>query len=62
MALRELIIVKISDLTGRAVYQRSFNSDGNTSESIDLKDNGRGVYLIEVSDRTNVWVKKMVVK
>jgi PKD repeat protein len=54
--------LKVTDLTGRAVYQRSFNSDGNTSKSIDLKDKGRGVYLIEVSDRTNVWVKKMVVE
>jgi hypothetical protein len=57
-----IIIVKISDLTGRAVYQRSFNSDGNTSSYIDLQDTGRGVYVVEVSANANVWVKKMVVR
>jgi hypothetical protein len=57
-----IILVKISDLTGRAVYQRSFDSDGNTSSFIDLHYTGRGVYVVEVSANANVWVKKMVVE
>ena len=57
-----LVNLQVSDLTGHLIYQTSFNSDGNSHKSIDLSDKGKGVYLVEVSDGTNVWVKKMVVR
>ncbi len=54
--------LKISDLSGRMVYQSSFNSPENYNQSIDLTNKGRGIYIIEIRDKTNVWVRKMVVK
>jgi PKD repeat protein len=56
------ITIKISDLAGHLIYQTSFTGDGTTNKSIDLTNKGRGIYLVEIQDRTNVWVKKAVVK
>ncbi len=56
------VTLMVSDLSGRLVYQTSFDSNGNTQRSIDMTDNGKGIYIVEIHDNKNVWVKKVAVK
>lgn len=54
--------IKISDMAGQVVYKTSCKSDGILQTSIDLSGKVKGVYIVEVSDRTNVWIEKVIIR
>jgi len=56
------VVVSVVDLLGRKVYQKQYEKSANFSETIDLKNNTAGVYMVTVEDGQRKEVKKIVIQ
>ncbi len=60
--LKGLAEMKISDIAGHTVLQSEFECIGNTLKTFRLPQGSKGIYIVEIRNKENAWVKKMVVK
>lgn len=55
--------LKVYNLIGKIVHEERFApSFGNTSQRVDLRNLGKGIYLIRISDGTEVLTRKLIIE
>ncbi|MGL2992745.1 zinc-dependent metalloprotease [Flavobacterium sp. TSSA_36] len=56
------VMVAVTDVLGRAIYQKTFDNDGDFNKTIDLTNALSGVYFLNIRAGDRKWVKKIIIK
>ncbi len=56
------LAIRVSNISGQQVYQRTFSTNGSFEESFDLSSLGSGIYILQMKNGDNVAVRKFVIR
>ena len=58
----EQIQLRVLDMLGRVLFEKSSNHQGYLIENIRLSNTPKGVYLVQVQDGVNTETKKIIIE
>ena len=61
-AATDQVQIDVYDMSGRSIYKRNFNSQGNFNENIQLNAIQTGVYLLSIFDGERTQVQRIIIK
>lgn len=59
---RQPVIIKITDINGRQVYQEEVKANGRYSTQVDLSQQGKGTYILSLQQGKRSITKKIVIE